>query len=261
VELPHAEQLYRDLQDQGFALLTVTQDPGADVQKMVEYNGITHPIVSDTKDAATGSVYEKYHAYDGKHYLIGSDGRILAAFSKLGVSIPVLTRELAKHGIRPPGAGAPVRTAAPAQSPAASQTARDPVVWAGTAAPPSTAPGAKVSVTLAATLATGWHIYAITQRPGGPTPLDITVAPGQPFTLAGAIKSPDAELKFDPNFGIDVQTFALRAEFTLPVAVAATAPAGKQVLTIEARYQACNASICLPPRTDRVQVPITIAKR
>lgn len=101
MELPHAEQLYRELKDQGFALLTVTQDSGSSVLPMVEYNGITHPIVSDSADPANGKVYEKYHAYDGKHYLIGPDGTILAAFSKLGVSIPIVTRELAKHGIRP----------------------------------------------------------------------------------------------------------------------------------------------------------------
>ena len=101
MELPHAEALYRELKDQGFALLTITQDSAASVLPMVEYNGITHPIVSDSQDAA-GRVYEKYHAYDGKHYIIGPDGTILAAFSKLGVSIPILKRELAKYGIRPP---------------------------------------------------------------------------------------------------------------------------------------------------------------
>jgi peroxiredoxin len=99
VELPHVEKFYREFKSKGFGLVTVTSDPAADVLKMVEYNGITHPIVSDTAEPETGKVYEKYHAYDGKHYLIGSDGTILAAFSKLGISLPVLKRELARHGI------------------------------------------------------------------------------------------------------------------------------------------------------------------
>ena len=99
MELPHVEQFYREFKSKAFGLITVTSDPAADVLKMVEYNGITHPIVSDTQDPETGKVYEKYHAYDGKHYLIRSDGTILAAFSKLGISLPVLERELAKHGI------------------------------------------------------------------------------------------------------------------------------------------------------------------
>ena len=82
--------LYRELRAQGFGLLTVTLDPAVDVIKMVEYNGITHPIVSDTKDPVTGNVYKKYRAYDGKHYLIRGDGTIVATFSKLGISLPVL---------------------------------------------------------------------------------------------------------------------------------------------------------------------------
>jgi phosphoglycolate phosphatase-like HAD superfamily hydrolase len=100
VELPHVERFYREMKSKGFGLITVTSDPAPEVLKMVEYNGITHPIVSDTTYPATGKVYEKYHAYDGKHYLIGSDGTILAAFSKIGISLPILKRELAKHGIQ-----------------------------------------------------------------------------------------------------------------------------------------------------------------
>jgi hypothetical protein len=100
VELPHVEKFYRDMKSKGFGLVTVTADPAPEVLKMVEYNGIMHPIVSDSADPETGKVYEKYRAYDGKHYLIRSDGTILATFSKLGISLPILQRELAKNGIR-----------------------------------------------------------------------------------------------------------------------------------------------------------------
>jgi peroxiredoxin len=99
VELPHVEKFFRDSKSRGFGLITVTSDKADDVLKMVDYNGITHPIVSDSEDPQTGKVYERYHAYDGKHYLIGPDGTILATFSKLGISLPVLKRELARHGI------------------------------------------------------------------------------------------------------------------------------------------------------------------
>jgi phosphoglycolate phosphatase-like HAD superfamily hydrolase len=100
VELPHVEKFYREMKSKGFGLVTVTSDPAPEVLKMVEYNGITHPIVSDTADAETRKVYDKYHAYDGKHYVLGSDGTILATFSKIGISLPILKQELAKHGIR-----------------------------------------------------------------------------------------------------------------------------------------------------------------
>ncbi|MBP1596342.1 MAG: hypothetical protein H6Q05_1719 [Acidobacteria bacterium] len=100
MELPHVEKFFREYKSRGFGLITVTSDPAPEVLKMVEYNGITHPIVSDTEEPDTGKVYEKYHAYDGKHYLIRSDGTILATFSKLGISLPILQRELARQGIK-----------------------------------------------------------------------------------------------------------------------------------------------------------------
>ena len=100
MELPHVEKFFREYKSRGFGLITVTSDPAPEVLKMVEYNGITHPIVSDTEEPDTGKVYEKYHAYDGKHYLIRSDSTILATFSKLGISLPILQRELARQGIK-----------------------------------------------------------------------------------------------------------------------------------------------------------------
>lgn len=100
MELPHVEKFYGENKARGFGLITVTSDKPEGVLRMVEYNGITHPIVSDTEDPETGKVFEKYHAYDGKHYLIRSDGTIVAAFSKLGISLPILRRALAEHGVR-----------------------------------------------------------------------------------------------------------------------------------------------------------------
>jgi cytochrome c biogenesis DsbD-like protein len=244
---------YRELRPQGFGLLTVTQDPAVDVIKMVEYNGITHPIVSDSKVPATESVYAKYHAYDGKHYLIRSDGTIVATFSKLGISLPVLRKELAKHGIGPSTSAAP-----PKVTPAPGAVSRaEPVTWKLSAAPAAPAPGATLSVALAATIAPGWRIYAMNQGGGGPTPLEIRLGAG-PFRLARAVTFSPPEVKFDPNFGADVSLHQERAEFVLPVTVAAGTKAGRQSIVVEARYQACNATICLPPQTDTVRLPITI---
>lgn len=254
MELPHIEALYRELKNTGFALLTVTQDPGTEVLKMVDYNGITHPIVSDT-----AGVFEKYHAYDGKHYLIGSDGTILAAFSKLGVSIPILRRELAKHGIQSPvpmkSVAAPVRQPVPEVKVVASAQ-KDPVVWSAPATPvPGAVGNVKFSVNVAVTIAPGWYIYALSQKPGGPAPLAITVPSNQPFKLGGPITEPKPEVKFDPGFGMEVHHLKEGGSFILPVTVL-KAPPGKQMMVVEARYQACNSNICLPAKTDRIEIPI-----
>ena len=252
MELPHVEALHRELKDQGFSLLTVTKDSAADVLKMVEYNGITHPIVSDTD-----KVFEKYHAYDGKHYLIAGDGTILAAFSKLGISIPILRRELEKHGIRSSSS----RATAPAQSAAPATTgqapAKQPVVWSAPAAAVSGTASGKFSVSAAVTIAPGWYIYAQSQAPGGPLPLAITLPANQPFTLAGTIAAPKPDVKFDPGFGMEVHQHRTGGAFVLPVTAAAASP-GRRTIIVEARYQACNSTVCLPAKTDRIEIPVVI---
>ena len=50
------------------------------------------------------------------------------------------------------------------------------------------------------------------------------------------------------------------AQFVLPVSVAAGTAAGKRTLSVEARYQVCNATICLPPETITLKVPVTITR-
>ncbi|MXW18329.1 MAG: redoxin domain-containing protein [Gemmatimonadetes bacterium] len=108
VEMPHVEQLHRELNDKGLTVLTVTYDEMETVRRLVEYNGITHPIVSDASGVldengysylSMPEVYENYNAYDGKHYIIDPEGRIASAFSKFGVSIPIFREELKRFGI------------------------------------------------------------------------------------------------------------------------------------------------------------------
>lgn len=108
VEMPHIEQLYRELKDRGLAVITVTFDDMESVRRLVEHNGVTHPILSDPSGILDESgfgyesmpqVYQNYNAYDGKHYFIDPQGRIAGAVSKYGVSIPMIREELKKFGI------------------------------------------------------------------------------------------------------------------------------------------------------------------
>ncbi len=108
VEMPHIEQLYRELRDQGLAVITVTFDDMESVRRLVRYNGVTHPILSDPSGVLDESgfgfeslpqVYQDYNAYDGKHYIVDPQGRIAGAISKYGISIPMIREELKKFGI------------------------------------------------------------------------------------------------------------------------------------------------------------------
>jgi len=64
----------------------------------------------------------------------------------------------------------------------------------------------------------------------------------------------------DPSFGMEVELFEGEAVFTVPVRVTAGATPGAQKLVVSASYQTCNNKLCLPPRTVKVEVPVTIAK-
>jgi DsbC/DsbD-like thiol-disulfide interchange protein len=145
-----------------------------------------------------------------------------------------------------------------ASTPSSGTAQERPVVWSVLAPSGAVPRGAVVVVQVTARINGGWHVYSLTQGPGGPVPAHISVAPGQPFTLADTVKGPAATKRFDPNFGLDVETYDSQATFAVPVRVAVDAPRGPTNLTLNARFQTCNATLCLPPHTEHLTVPITI---
>ncbi len=125
--------------------------------------------------------------------------------------------------------------------------------------PHTIAPGRAVEVTLQADIEKGWHIYSLTQKPGGPIPLRIQLVGAADVAVRGAIKAPRPVTKFDPNFGIETELHRGKPKFTLAVGVPAGSLAGKREVQVAARYQACSATLCLPPRTEKLGLTLRIA--
>ncbi len=137
----------------------------------------------------------------------------------------------------------------------------DPVAWKLQNSPAAPVkPGARFTVKLLATVQDGWHLYSLKPTAEGPIPTRIWIAEGQPFSLAGAVRSPEPRVMQDASFGMEVELYEGEAVFTLPVRVAPSAPPGAQKLVVNASYQSCNNKLCLPPKTVRVEVPVTIGK-
>ncbi len=137
----------------------------------------------------------------------------------------------------------------------------DPVVWK--LQNPPAAPvkaGARFNVKLLAAVEDGWHLYSLKPMAEGPIPTRIWIADGQPFSLAGTVQSPDPQVMLDATFGMEVELYEGEAVFTLPVKVAASAAPGAQKLVVSASYQSCNNKLCLPPKTVKVELPITVGK-
>src|SRR5215472_1978869 len=100
-----------------------------------------------------------------------------------------------------------------------------PITWTATA-PKSAAAGSTVPIALVATIDDGWHLYSTTQPAGGPIPTRISLSSSSIFTSDGAVTFPKPVVALDPNFGINVETYAKTVTFTVPVHIAANARRG-----------------------------------
>ena len=133
-----------------------------------------------------------------------------------------------------------------------------PVQWTATAVAAPTGkslPKGTRAVKLVAAIEPGWHIYSITQGPGGPNKTTISLSTPSPFSLAGDIIAAPPEVSFDKNFGINVETYETAAEFTIPIKAEKTAKKADKP-EVAVRYQVCNSSSCLPPRTQKLSVDL-----
>ncbi|CAN5207124.1 cytochrome c biogenesis protein CcdA [soil metagenome] len=108
---------------------------------------------------------------------------------------------------------------------------------------------------LTASIDAGWHLYALEQPEGGPIPTSIKVTEGKPFALVGGIISAKPIIEPDPNFMVagkplETRYFIDNAVFEIPIRAERGTSATE--LSVDVRYQLCNETFCLPPRTTRV---------
>jgi thiol:disulfide interchange protein DsbD len=114
--------------------------------------------------------------------------------------------------------------------------------------------GSSVSVVLKTEIEPGWHLYGMDQPAGGPIATTIKLKDGSPFEL-GEIKSPKPQVRADQNFIVDgkpleTRFFENHAEFA--VTVRPIGEASREDLAFDVRFQLCNDTFCLPPKTKRV---------
>ncbi|HQU91990.1 MAG TPA: cytochrome c biogenesis protein CcdA [Pyrinomonadaceae bacterium] len=113
-----------------------------------------------------------------------------------------------------------------------------------------------VYVALKAEVESGWHLYSLEQPKGGPIATTIKVAEGSQFEIEGKItEANEAKVQPDPNFIVDgkpleTRYFVDRAAFVVPIK--ATGSSSLDLLALDVRFQLCNDTFCLPPKTKRV---------
>jgi thiol:disulfide interchange protein len=90
----------------------------------------------------------------------------------------------------------------------------------------------------------GWSIYGLDIEPGGPIATSIDINKTDDFRMVGGMQAPRAEVKFDPNFDMELAMYSKEVTFRQTVEVISENPVK---VTGELVFMCCDATSCLPP--------------
>jgi DsbC/DsbD-like thiol-disulfide interchange protein len=124
--------------------------------------------------------------------------------------------------------------------------------------PAAASQGGVLKLTLNGTVAPGWHVYALKQLPGGPTPLLVSLESNGVASADGAPVGSPAKTVHDPAFDLDTQFYADAFTLTVPLRLKPHLPAGPQQVPVSVRFQTCNGRICQPPRTVHLSATVNL---
>ena len=130
-----------------------------------------------------------------------------------------------------------------------------PITWTLAKPPVPVTQAATFTVQLHAVIPTGWHLYSITQPPGGPVRTVISLPAGSAFVMNGKVKAPDPDVALDPNFNILTETYV--DSVTFPVRVIPH-ESGARKLAVTVAFQTCTDRFCLPPTKETVEVALAV---
>jgi hypothetical protein len=135
----------------------------------------------------------------------------------------------------------------------------DAVRWTASVASVATfARGSTATLEVSGQVQEGWHVYALEQQPHGPTPLRITLDANAIVTAAGPTSGTVPERVHDSHFGFETQLYSRPFVIRLPVLVSGDLTAGRQLIPVSVRFQACSDRECLLPTTVHLSVPIEV---
>ena len=118
----------------------------------------------------------------------------------------------------------------------------------------------RFDATVKASIEEGWHLYSLTQPPGGPIRTTISVTETGSFAQAGEVRQPEPRIQFDPNFGINAEFFDGKVDFLVPVQVKPGLSESEEALQVQVRFMVCSDTLCLPPQTKTLEAPVVITE-
>jgi Disulphide bond corrector protein DsbC len=114
----------------------------------------------------------------------------------------------------------------------------------------------RASLELSAQVLEGWHVYALTQPPGGPTALHVTIEQSDFAQVAGPPRGTKPRRRHDPSFDLETQIYTHSFALHVPLRILDGQVTGRREIEVDVHYQSCSDRECLPPRTVRLAVPI-----
>ena len=109
------------------------------------------------------------------------------------------------------------------------------------------------------TLDEGWHIYAINEKIDGPIATVIDVAGSGIIRSVGKTREPTPIKKYDSGFQKDTYFHKGTVVFETPIELDPLIIPGSNTLNASVLYQACNASLCLPPKSETAKLDFEIS--
>jgi thiol:disulfide interchange protein DsbD len=132
----------------------------------------------------------------------------------------------------------------------------DPVKWSLALDASAAPPGARVLARLTARIDPGWHLYSLS-TPKGPIPTTIQTLEN-PAVESWQVYQPAPHVQFDPNFKVNSETFESEVVFLVSLTLKKDAAAAPAEVSVQVRYQACDAKQCLLPVRRTAIAPLKI---
>ena len=136
---------------------------------------------------------------------------------------------------------------------------KSPAQWHIKTIPASAKAGAKITLTVSGQIDPGWHLYAMEEPDGGPIATVVGLTEGDPADLLSVNESKPIVID-DPLFHMRTGFFRSSVDFTLHLCVDPSAKPGPNPLHVLIHFQSCNNQVCLPPRTDTLEVPLNVTR-
>jgi thiol:disulfide interchange protein len=139
----------------------------------------------------------------------------------------------------------------------AQQDLKNLVKWTLALQPSTAAPGATVEGRLQARVEPGWHMYSFTPITGANIPSTLKLA-DNPAIENFQLFQPAPKRAVDPTWEKTTETYEGAVTFLVRLQLKKDAAAGPAEVTLQPRYQLCDATHCVPPVTKSVSATLTV---